>query len=201
MAKRSLDVLLSILLLLALLPILVLVAVGVRLAMGAPVLFVQERAGRGGKAFKIIKFRTMKGMPDATGERSDAARLTRFGRWLRATSLDELPELLNVLKGDMSLVGPRPLLMDYLPLYDGRQAKRHEVRPGITGWAQIHGRNAVSWEERLELDAWYVENRSLLLDLRILLATIGAVVKRKGIAQRGHATMERFKGRSEAEPK
>lgn len=195
MAKRVFDFTVALFGLVALSPVLLVVALGVRATMGSPVLFVQERPGRGGRPFRLVKFRTMRSAPpgaDATV--SDAERLTPFGRWLRSTSLDELPELVNVLKGEMSLVGPRPLLAEYLPLYTPRQAKRHDVRPGITGWAQVNGRNSTSWAERLELDAWYVENASFWLDLRILLATFWTVVSRKGVSHPGHVTMERFTG-------
>lgn len=171
------------------------VAVLVRVRLGAPVLFRQERPGRGGRPFDLVKFRTMSDARGPDGQLlPDDQRLTGFGRWLRATSLDELPELWNVLRGDMSLVGPRPLLMEYMPLYSQTQRRRHDVRPGITGWAQVHGRNAVNWNERFVLDIWYVDHRSLALDLRILLLSLGAVVTRRGIAADGHATMPRFRG-------
>ena len=156
---------------------------------GRPLLFQQSRIGLGNQPFTLIKFRTM-----STGPGSDAERLTKFGRWLRSTSLDELPSLWNVLRGELSLVGPRPLLPEYLPLYNERQLRRHEVRPGITGWAQVNGRNAISWQERLEMDVWYVENRSHALDFRILLMTFSTVLRRSGISQPGEATMEPFKG-------
>ncbi len=176
-------------------PVVVGVALAVWLRLGRPILFRQPRTGRHGHPFTLLKFRTMR---DAVGPDGhplpDAERLTPFGQWLRATSLDELPSLWNVVRGEMSLVGPRPLLPEYLPLYSARQARRHEVRPGITGWAQVNGRNTVSWADRLEMDVWYVEHRSWMLDLRILWMTIGKVVRRDGIAQEGHATMERFRG-------
>lgn len=167
----------------------------VRQRLGSPVLFRQVRPGLHGRPFEMIKFRTMTDdrLPDGT-LMPDGERLTRFGRWLRATSLDELPELWNVVRGDMSLVGPRPLLMSYLSLYSPFQARRHEVRPGITGWAQVNGRNAVSWEERFRLDVWYVENRSFLLDLKILAMTVRTAVLREGISAPGEATMSRFTG-------
>lgn len=167
----------------------------VRQRLGSPVLFRQVRPGLHGRPFEMIKFRTMTDdrLPDGT-LMPDGERLTRFGRWLRATSLDELPELWNVVRGDMSLVGPRPLLMSYLSLYSTFQARRHEVRPGITGWAQVNGRNAVSWEERFRLDVWYVENRSFLLDLKILAMTVRTAVLREGISAPGEATMSRFTG-------
>lgn len=177
------------------LPLLLVLALLVRFKLGAPIFFRQARPGRGGQPFRLTKFRTMTDARDAEGEvLADAQRLTALGRWLRATSLDELPELWHVLTGKMSLVGPRPLLVDYLPLYTPRQARRHEVRPGLTGWAQIHGRNQTDWATRLALDVWYVENQSLRLDLRILLATLGKVLRREGVAAHGEATMSRFCG-------
>jgi sugar transferase EpsL len=193
--KRLMDVFGAGVGLLLLSPVIAVTAVVVRAALGRPVLFRQERPGLHGRPFTMFKFRTMLDARDAAGTPlADDRRLTRVGRILRGTSLDELPALWNVLRGDMSLVGPRPLLMEYLPLYSPLQARRHEVRPGITGWAQIHGRNAVGWEERFVLDTWYVDNRSLLLDLRILLMTVGSVLARHGISQEGHATMPRFTG-------
>ena len=167
----------------------------VRCKLGSPVLFRQLRPGLHGRPFRMVKFRTMTDERGADGELlPDAPRLTSFGRFLRATSLDELPELWNVLRGEMSLVGPRPLLMEYLPLYSPEQARRHEVRPGITGWAQVNGRNALSWEERFKLDIWYVDHRSLWLDLRILWLTVRKVIVREGISAQGEATMPRFTG-------
>jgi lipopolysaccharide/colanic/teichoic acid biosynthesis glycosyltransferase len=167
----------------------------VRFRLGSPVFFRQVRPGRNGRPFKLIKLRTMTNEDDRQGTLpSDDNRLTDFGRWLRSTSLDELPELINVLKGEMSLVGPRPLLMEYLPLYSPRQARRHEVRPGITGWAQINGRNALSWEEKFELDVWYVENQSLWLDIKILFLTVLKVFTREGINAPGSATAPFFTG-------
>ncbi len=181
--------------LLLLWPILLVLAVLVRAKVGRPVLFRQARPGLAGRVFTIYKFRTMTDVRDANGQLlPDAERLTKFGRFLRSTSLDELPELINVLKGEMSLVGPRPLLMQYLDRYTPEQARRHEVRPGLTGWAQINGRNALTWEQKFELDTWYVDHVSFCLDLKILLLTIGKVLKREGIAQRGQATMEEFFG-------
>ena len=195
MIKRIVDILVSAGLLLALAPLLALVALAVRVAMGRPVLFVQTRPGLKGRPFQMIKFRTMAAVTDERGNLlPDSQRLTAFGRFLRSTSLDELPELWNVLKGDMSLVGPRPLLMEYLQLYSSVQARRHEVKPGITGWAQVNGRNAVGWEERFALDVWYVDNQSLWLDLRILWLTVRSVVLRQGISSDGHDTMPRFTG-------
>ena len=188
-AKRALDLVGAGLgLLVACLPMAG-IALAVRLTMGAPVLFRQRRPGLGGEPFVLVKFRTMRSGP---GE--DAARLTRFGRFLRASSLDELPELWNVVVGDMSLVGPRPLLMEYLDRYSPRQARRHEVRPGLTGLAQVEGRNAVAWEDRFELDVRYVETRSFALDLRIIARTVGAVLRRQGISGEGEATMTPFQG-------
>jgi lipopolysaccharide/colanic/teichoic acid biosynthesis glycosyltransferase len=163
--------------------------------LGAPVFFRQVRPGRHGRPFQMLKFRTMiDGRDAAGGLLSDEERLTPFGRWLRATSLDELPEVWNVLKGEMSFVGPRPLLMQYLPLYSARQARRHEVRPGITGWAQVNGRNALSWEQKFELDVWYVDNRSLWLDIKIIWMTLRKVALREGISAAGEATMPAFTG-------
>ncbi len=175
--------------------ILIVISLMVRHQMGSPVLFRQTRPGLNGKPFQMIKFRTMRDAIDAKGNTlPDTERLTRLGRFLRSSSLDELPELWNVLKGEMSLVGPRPLLMEYLPLYSPEQARRHEVRPGVTGWAQINGRNAINWEQKFALDVWYVDNQSLPLDLRILWLTIRKVIKRDGISAEGEATMPRFTG-------
>ncbi len=197
MLKRALDVLGSGAGLVVLSPVLAGVALAVRLSLGTPVLFRQVRPGRGGRPFTMYKFRTMRDARDARGEPlPDAERLTAVGRFIRSTSLDELPELVNVLRGDMSLVGPRPLLLEYLPLYTAEQARRHEVRPGITGWAQVNGRNALSWEEKFELDVWYVEHRSFWLDLKILLLTVVKVFAREGVSQEGQATMEKFRGSS-----
>lgn len=195
MLKRAFDVVCSTLALLLLWPVLLILCVLVRIKLGSPVFFRQQRPGLHGKPFMMIKFRTMLDACDGQGNPlPDDVRLTRFGRMLRATSLDELPELWNVLKGDMSLVGPRPLLMDYLPLYSPEQARRHEVRPGITGWAQINGRNALSWPDKFALDVWYVDHRTLLLDIRILLLTVKKVFVREGISAEGHATTTRFTG-------
>lgn len=196
--KRVFDILVSLALLIALaLPLLFLWGL-VRWKLGSPALFHQTRPGLHGRPFSIVKFRTMLDAVDASGNPlPDEARLTRFGRLLRATSLDELPELCNVLKGDMSLVGPRPLLMEYLPLYSPEQFRRHEVRPGITGWAQVNGRNAVSWQERFAMDVWYVDNRNLWLDLRILLLTVRKVLVREGINENGQATMSKFTGNNQ----
>jgi sugar transferase EpsL len=176
-------------------PLLLLTAIVVRVALGSPVLFRQTRPGLHGVPFQMLKFRTMADRRDEAGQLlPDAARLATIGKLLRATSLDELPELLNVLAGDMSLVGPRPLLMEYLPLYSPTQMRRHEVRPGITGWAQVNGRNAISWEDKFAFDVWYVDHRTFWLDIRILLMTIYRVVRPQGVAQDGHVTAEKFKG-------
>lgn len=195
MCKRTFDTIVSFLGLLSLSPILVIVAWKIRRKLGSPVLFRQIRPGKDGQPFEMIKFRTMRDSKDAVGNSlPDADRITSLGQFLRSTSLDELPELWNVLKGDMSLVGPRPLLMDYLPLYSKVQYRRHEVRPGITGWAQVNGRNALGWEERFRLDVWYVKNRSFWLDVKILFLTIQKVFRRDGISQKGEATMSKFRG-------
>lgn len=193
--KRLLDILLSAVALLVLSPVLLAIAIAVRIRLGTPVFFRQVRQGRSGAPFTILKFRTMTDGVDASGRLlSDEQRLTALGRFLRASSLDELPELINVLKGDMSLVGPRPLIMAYVERYTPRQARRMEVAPGITGLAQVSGRNALTWEERFELDVRYVERWSLWLDLSLLARTFGAVVKRDGISAEGHATMPEFMG-------
>lgn len=195
LGKRLLDILISAFALAMLAPILILIGLLVWWRLGSPVLFRQVRPGQHGHPFTIYKFRTMRDAVDASGRLlPDSERLTGLGQFLRSTSLDELPEFWNVVKGDMSLVGPRPLLMEYLPLFTTKQARRHEVRPGITGWAQINGRNALSWEEKFELDVWYVDHRSLALDLEIMLRTLKKVIVRDGISQNGHATMERFRG-------
>ncbi|GAB3473376.1 sugar transferase [Azotobacter salinestris] len=195
MLKRLFDILVAASALLLLAPLLLVLAWLVRRRIGTPVLFRQLRPGLRGRPFELLKFRSMREALDAHGmPLPDAERLTPFGRFLRATSLDELPELWNVLKGDMSLVGPRPLLMEYLPLYTPEQARRHAVRPGITGWAQVNGRNALSWEEKFRLDVWYVDHRSFRLDLRILLLTLRRVLAREGINAEGEATMARFTG-------
>jgi lipopolysaccharide/colanic/teichoic acid biosynthesis glycosyltransferase len=193
--KRLFDLALALILLVMLAPVLLGIGLAVRVVIGGPVIFRQLRPGRNGRLFELLKFRTMTSACDSAGELlPDAQRLTRFGRWLRASSLDELPELINVLKGDMSFVGPRPLLPEYLPLYNARQARRHEVRPGISGWAQVNGRNALTWEEKFRLDVWYVDNMSLRLDLRILWLTLIRVFSAHGVSQPGHATTERFTG-------
>lgn len=193
--KRFVDILLSLLLLIVLAPVLLIISIAVLVYIGSPVFFRQSRPGLHATPFEMLKFRTMTSEVNSDGELlSDADRLTRFGRLLRKTSLDELPELWNVLKGEMSLVGPRPLLMEYVPLYSEEQARRHEVRPGITGWAQVNGRNALSWEEKFALDVWYVDHRSFWLDMKIILLTVVAVVRGAGVAQPGQATMEKFRG-------
>jgi lipopolysaccharide/colanic/teichoic acid biosynthesis glycosyltransferase len=194
-AKRILDIVASTTGLVVLSPVIAVIGIVVRSQIGRPVLFTQERPGFQGRPFTIHKFRTMIDVRDENGQLLlDGSRLTRLGRFLRKTSLDELPELWNVLKGEMSLVGPRPLLLEYMSLYTPTQARRHEVRPGITGWAQINGRNATTWEKRLALDVWYVDHQSLRLDLEILIRTIGKVLLREGINQEGVATMKRFRG-------
>ena len=193
--KRLIDIAFSLTLLVLLSPIIAAVAIGVRLDLGPPVLFRQVRPGLKGRPFTIYKFRTMRNA--SGGEPStdtDQQRLTAFGRWLRTTSLDELPELWNVLRGDMSLVGPRPLLMQYLPLYSPEQSRRHDVRPGVTGWAQVNGRNALTWEAKFRLDVWYVDHQSTWLDLRILFMTIKSVFGRSGISHGDVATMPEFTG-------
>ncbi|WP_318459145.1 sugar transferase [Photobacterium leiognathi] len=193
--KRAFDILISLTLLVLLSPIFIYLFFKIRSKLGTPVLFRQIRPGLDGKPFEMIKFRTMKDAVDINGNvLPDAERMTPFGDKLRNSSLDELPELWNVLKGDMSLVGPRPLLMEYLPLYNEKQTRRHEVRPGITGWAQINGRNAISWEEKFDLDVWYVDNKSFWLDFKILLLTVKKVLIKDGISADGHVTIEPFKG-------
>jgi lipopolysaccharide/colanic/teichoic acid biosynthesis glycosyltransferase len=196
--KRTFDIICAGLALLVLSPVLFLVGMLVRVMLGTPIIFKQPRPGRAGKLFRLLKFRTMTDARDGNGQLlPDKERLTTFGRFLRASSLDELPELLNVLRGDMSLVGPRPLLVEYLPLYTAAQARRHEVRPGITGWAQVNGRNAISWEDKFRLDVWYVDNQSLWLDLKILFMTIAQVFSGSDVNAPGEATMPRFTGTRE----
>jgi lipopolysaccharide/colanic/teichoic acid biosynthesis glycosyltransferase len=195
MIKRLFDILVSLVTLLLTLPLIALLAVLIRYKLGSPVMFRQTRPGLGQRPFMMVKFRTMLNVSDSSGESlPDEERMTVLGRFLRATSLDELPELWNVLKGDMSLVGPRPLLMEYLPLYSKEQQRRHEVRPGVTGWAQVNGRNNLSWPERFKMDVWYVDNQSFWLDLKILFMTVKKVFLREDINQSGHATAEKFKG-------
>lgn len=195
MIKRFFDFSTALILLLLLSPLLLVLSILIFFFLGSPIFFTQQRPGKDGMPFKMIKFRSMRDDYDRSGNPlDDSQRLTRFGKVLRATSLDELPELWNVLKGEMSLVGPRPLLMEYLPLYNQRQARRHEVKPGITGWAQVNGRNAISWEEKFERDVWYVDNQNFWLDLKILVLTVVKVFYRDGISEQGEATMSRFKG-------
>lgn len=198
MLKRLLDIVIASSALVLLSPVYAFVAYKVRKNLGSPVLFRQVRPGLNGKPFEMIKFRSMKDAVDAQGNPlPDSERLTPFGQMLRSSSLDEMPELWNVLKGEMSIVGPRPLLMEYLPLYNEQQAKRHNVRPGITGYAQVNGRNAISWEKKFELDTWYVENRSLWLDFKIMLKTVQKVLSKDDISAEGEATMSKFTGTSE----
>ena len=193
--KRLFDIFFSVFLLVVLSPLLALIAILVWIFIGRPVLFSQARPGLNEKLFTLVKFRTMTNETNSSGTLlEDALRLNKFGKFLRSTSLDELPELWNILKGEMSFVGPRPLLEEYLPLYNIQQKKRHDVRPGITGWAQINGRNAISWEERFDLDVWYVKNQSFWLDVKILLMTVISVVKREGISSSVEATMHKFTG-------
>lgn len=193
--KSALDIVLTVSALLLLLPLLPLLAMFVGLKIGVPIFFTQDRPGLHGTAFRLYKFRTMSCARDANGALlPDSARLTPFGRFLRSTSLDELPELWNVLKGDLSLVGPRPLLTQYMNRYTLEQARRHEIKPGITGWAQVNGRNGITWEEKFKLDIWYLEHRSFNLDLKIISLTIWKILGREGISQSGHVTMEEFKG-------
>lgn len=193
--KRVIDFSIASIALLILFPVIMVVALLVRIKLGSSILFFQTRPGICGKPFKIVKFRTMLNKVDKAGNTvTDEDRLTSFGKLLRATSLDELPELWNVLNGDMSLVGPRPLLMDYLPLYSFEQYRRHEVKPGITGWAQVNGRNAISWEEKFKLDVWYVDNQSFWLDIKILILTLKKVLSREGVNHDIHVTMPFFTG-------
>lgn len=195
MLKRLLDIIIASVALILLSPLYFYVAYKVKKNLGSPVLFRQVRPGLHGKPFEMIKFRTMKDAVDAQGNPlPDSERLTPFGKMLRSTSLDEMPELWNVIKGDMSVVGPRPLLMEYLPLYNEEQAKRHNVRPGMTGYAQVNGRNAISWEEKFKLDTWYVENQSTILDFKIMLKTVQKVIAKDDISAEGEATMTRFIG-------
>lgn len=193
--KRSMDIVIASLALVLLSPVLVVVAIMVRVRLGSPIVFYQVRPGLNGKPFKMLKLRSMTEDKDGLGcLLPDAQRLSPFGRWLRSTSLDELPELWNVLKGDMSLVGPRPLLMEYLPLYSAEQSRRHEVRPGVTGWAQINGRNAIGWQKKFSLDVWYVDHRSVWLDVKILFVTLARVVRREGVTATDSASVEKFTG-------
>lgn len=197
MLKRFLDIIIASIALMLLSPLYAFVAYKVKKNLGSPVLFRQVRPGLHGRPFEMIKFRTMKDAIDANGQLlPDSERLTPFGRMLRSSSLDEMPELWNVIKGDMSIVGPRPLLMEYLPLYSPEQAKRHDVRPGITGYAQVNGRNAIGWEEKFKLDTWYVENQSIWLDFKIMLKTVKKVLAKDDISAEGEATMSKFTGNS-----
>ncbi|MGE4497245.1 MAG: sugar transferase [Deferribacterales bacterium] len=193
--KHPLEFLLALAALLVLSPMIITIALLVRVKLGSPVVFCQARPGLNGQLFTMYKFRSMTEKKDKNGNLlPDAERLTRFGKFLRASSLDELPELINVIKGEMSLVGPRPLLVEYLPLYSSFEARRHEVRPGITGWAQINGRNAITWEDKFKFDVWYVDNAGFLLDMKVIFLTLFKVVKRSDISQDGQATMSKFKG-------
>ena len=198
--KRFIDIVLSLLALVILSPLRIVLAVLVRIKLGSPVIFRQLRPGYKGRVFGLMKFRTMTDERDDEGELlPDEVRLTEFGKKLRATSLDELPEFINILKGDMSFVGPRPLLVQYLPLYNEEQAHRHDVLPGLTGWAQVNGRNAISWEKKFEYDVWYTRHISVLLDLKIVMMTVGSVLKRTGISSETSATMEFFTGTPESD--
>ena len=193
--KRFADLFLAVIILLLLLPVFIVLSILVKTKLGSPILFTQIRPGINGKPFKLLKFRSMTDSVDDNGLLlPDEKRLTSFGKALRASSLDELPSLVNVIKGDMSFIGPRPLLMEYLPLYTAHQSRRHEVRPGITGWAQVNGRNAISWEKKFEFDVWYVDNKSFWLDIKIVILTVKKVFKKEGIASEGEATMSKFKG-------
>lgn len=198
MIKRPFDIIASITILLLLMPVIVVVAFLIRSKLGSPVLFRQLRPGKYGKPFEMVKFRTMRYATDRDGKPlPDSERMTPIGSFLRSTSLDELPEIWNVIKGDMSLVGPRPLLMEYLPFYTEEQSRRHDVRPGVTGWAQVNGRNAISWEDKFKLDVWYVENRNFILDVKILYLTVKKVLARNDISADGEATIPRFTGTKE----
>ncbi len=193
--KRIIDIFFSLIIMTVLLPVFIIVAILVKINLGSPILFKQERIGLFNRTFRMYKFRTMLNLNDGSGNLlPDGDRLTRFGKFLRSTSLDELPEFINILRGDMSLIGPRPLLKQYLPLYNEEQIKRHNVLPGLTGWAQINGRNNLSWSEKFKLDVWYVENWNLMLDIKIFFITIYKVVKRDGINKEGQSTIEYFNG-------
>lgn len=199
--KRIIDLMVTVAVLVLASPLMLAVAILIRWNMGKPVLFRQARPGLGSRTFTLCKFRSMRDALDKAGQpMPDEQRLTKLGIWIRKLSLDELPQLLNVLKGDMSLIGPRPLLIEYLPLYNERQARRHEVQPGITGWAQVNGRNAISWEQKFEYDVWYVENQSFLLDMKIIAMTVWKVFHSEGISQAAHATMEAFTGSQTKNP-
>lgn len=193
--KRIFDICVAVIVFVMGAPIILLVAILVRFNLGSPILFVQQRPGLHGQPFNMVKFRTMRDSIDNAGKPlPDHLRLTRFGAFLRASSLDELPELWNVLRGEMSIVGPRPLLMEYLPLYSYEQFRRHDVKPGITGWAQVNGRNTISWEEKFMLDVWYVDHNSFFVDLKIIILTLKKVLVREGVSADGHVTVDRFKG-------
>lgn len=193
--KRFLDLIVSLVAFSLLLPLFIIVTVLLYIANQGKPFFVQPRPGKNGRVFRLVKFKTMNDRKDAAGNLlSDAERLTAVGKFIRKTSLDEIPQLINVIKGEMSLIGPRPLLVEYLPLYNDTQKRRHEVRPGITGWAQVNGRNAIGWKEKFELDVWYVDNMSLLLDCKIIIFTMMKVVKSEGVSQQGHVTMTKFQG-------
>jgi lipopolysaccharide/colanic/teichoic acid biosynthesis glycosyltransferase len=193
--KRFLDLIVSLVAFSLLLPVFIIVTALLYIANQGKPFFVQQRPGKDGRIFRLVKFRTMNDRKDAAGNLlSDAERLTAVGRFIRKTSLDEIPQLINVIKGEMSLIGPRPLLVEYLPLYNSTQKRRHEVRPGITGWAQINGRNAIGWKEKFELDVWYVDKMSFLLDCKIIIFTLMKVVKSEGVSQQGHVTMTKFEG-------
>ena len=195
MLKRVFDIIASLMGLILLSPVILITAILVRTKLGSPIFFTQDRVGKDNKIFKMIKFRTMSDERDEYGELlSDEYRLTSFGKFLRSTSIDELPELINVLKGDMSLVGPRPLLQEYIPLYSKEQIRRHDVLPGLTGWAQVNGRNSISWCDKFKLDVWYVDNKSFILDIKIIFMTILKVLKRDGINQEGEVTSDYFNG-------
>ena len=197
MIKRLFDLFFAGFISLVFIPFAIILVCSIRCSMGGSILFKQQRPGKNAKPFYIYKFRTMNDAKDTQGGHlPDSERITNFGRWLRSTSLDELPSLWNVLKGEMSLVGPRPLLMEYVPLYNAEQSRRHEVKPGVTGWAQVNGRNAISWEEKFKLDVWYVDNQSFCLDIKIILLTIKKVFLRDGINAEGEATMPKFTGSS-----
>jgi lipopolysaccharide/colanic/teichoic acid biosynthesis glycosyltransferase len=193
--KRFLDLIVSLVAFTLLLPLFIVVTVLLSIANQGKPFFVQQRPGRNGRIFRLVKFKTMNDRKDAAGNLlSDAERLMAVGRFIRKTSLDEIPQLINVIKGEMSLIGPRPLLVEYLPLYNDTQKRRHEVRPGITGWAQVNGRNAIGWKEKFELDVWYVDNINFLLDCKIIIFTLMKVVKSEGVSQQGHVTMTKFEG-------
>lgn len=193
--KRFIDLIVSLVAFSLLLPLFIIVTVLLYIANQGKPFFFQQRPGKNGKIFRVVKFKTMNDRKDAAGNLlSDAERLTAVGKFIRKTSLDEIPQLINVIKGEMSLIGPRPLLVEYLPLYNDTQKRRHEVRPGITGWAQVNGRNAIGWKEKFELDVWYVDNMNLLLDCKIIFFTMMKVVKSEGVSQQGHVTMTKFQG-------